>query len=151
MAQLVCTYGDDESKIFALREGVNRIGRGPDATVRLIDKACSRVHAELVRKGDYLAIEDRGSRHGTFVNGRRAVHRTKLRPGDRIDVGQTVLKVVEGETTTPERAAADLPPAASQTGTQELSEALLRAAQRAPRIRLIDRLFGRHDDDPKAD
>lgn len=151
MARLVCTYGTDEGKAFSLREGVNRIGRGPDAAIRLIDKACSRDHAELVLKANYMAIEDRGSRHGTFVNGRRAVHRVRLQPGDRIDVGHTVLKVAEGEAGIPEKAGAEQAAAAVQSGTQELSESLLAARPREPRVRLVDRLFGGSPDSQGRD
>ena len=157
MAQLVCTYGNDETRIYSLKEGVNRIGRAPDAAIRLNDKSCSRNHAEIFRKGDYISIEDRGSRHGTFVNGRRANHRTKLQSGDRIDLGHTVLKLVEGETETTDRSPADLPAAGSQTSTQELSEQLLAAGvqlrirSRQPRVNLFRRLFGEHGSKDKQD
>jgi pSer/pThr/pTyr-binding forkhead associated (FHA) protein len=151
MARLVCTYGSDETKVFSLKEGVNRVGRGPDAQIRLNDKACSRSHAEVFRKGDYVSLEDRGSRHGTFVNGRRVAHRVKLHVGDRLDIGHTVLKLAEGESETPDRATADLPTASGQTSTQELSEQLLAAARdlrernRKPRISLLQRLFHGQD------
>jgi pSer/pThr/pTyr-binding forkhead associated (FHA) protein len=157
MAQLVCTCGNDEGRIFSLKEGANRIGRAPDAAVRLNDKSCSRNHAEVFRKGDYISIEDRGSRHGIFINGRRATHRLKLQLGDRIDLGHTVLALVEGEAQVSSRGTADLPSAASQTSTQELSEQLLAAGMelrirsRQPRISLLRRLFGDKGSNEKPD
>jgi pSer/pThr/pTyr-binding forkhead associated (FHA) protein len=52
----------------------------------------SGLHAELQAGGAELAIVDDGlSRNGTYVDGRRVNGRRRLRDGDRIRVGQTVI------------------------------------------------------------
>jgi len=148
MARLVCTHGNNAEELFGLKEGVNRIGRSPDANIKIFDKACSRAHAEIFRRSDYVSIEDLGSRHGTFVNGKRIAHRIRLHVGDRIDIGHTVLKMTEGEGTQVEKV---LPPEvpSAQVNTQEISDRLLAAEldlvkmrQQRTKVNLFRRLFG---------
>jgi pSer/pThr/pTyr-binding forkhead associated (FHA) protein len=69
------------------------IGRHPDADVPLPwDREVSRAHALLERLGDQWTVVDEGlSRNGTFVNGTRVTGRHRLRNGDRLCVGATVL------------------------------------------------------------
>jgi FHA domain len=56
------------------------------------DGEVSGVHALLQYIGGELAIVDDGlSTNGTFVNGRRISGRQRLRDGDRVRVGRTVL------------------------------------------------------------
>jgi hypothetical protein len=56
------------------------------------DGQVSGVHALLQCVGGELAIVDDGlSTNGTFVNGRRISGRQRLRDGDRVRVGRTVL------------------------------------------------------------
>ena len=147
MARLVCTHGNNAQEVFAIKEGVNRVGRTSDAAIKIHDKACSRAHAEIFRKADYVSIEDLGSRHGTFVNGKRISHRVRLQVGDRVDIGHTVLKLAEGESATIEKALPEVP--SGQVNTQEISERLLAAEldmaklrQQHPKVNLFRRLFG---------
>lgn len=69
------------------------IGRHADADVALPwDREVSRAHALLERVGEQWTVVDEGmSRNGTFVNGARVTGRHRLRNGDRICVGATVL------------------------------------------------------------
>ncbi len=69
------------------------IGRRPTSDVALPwDGEVSRVHAELVRMGSYWIVCDEGVSHnGTFVNGDRVRGRRRLRGGDVISVGDTLL------------------------------------------------------------
>src|SRR3954464_3386749 len=56
------------------------------------DSQVSRLHAELVRMGDDWVVCDEGISHnGTFVNGERVRGRRRLRDGDAISVGDTVI------------------------------------------------------------
>jgi pSer/pThr/pTyr-binding forkhead associated (FHA) protein len=71
----------------ALAGGPLRLGRAADNDVVIRDPTVSRHHAELL--GDPVhgfEILDRGSRNGTFVNGRR-VELAQVRPSDRIGIG----------------------------------------------------------------
>jgi pSer/pThr/pTyr-binding forkhead associated (FHA) protein len=56
------------------------------------DSEVSGLHAELQGLGGEWTIVDDGlSRNGTYVNGQRVSGRRRLRDGDRIRVGRTVL------------------------------------------------------------
>jgi hypothetical protein len=71
------------------------VGRGGGCGVVLgDDHFVSTVHARLFRRGDDLFVEDLGSRNGTFVNGQVVQAPTRLRRGDRVQIGQTVAEVV---------------------------------------------------------
>src|SRR5215471_6785040 len=62
------------------------IGRQPENHLIVRDSRVSRSHARiLVENGRYL-IEDCGSRHGTFLNGKR-IKREALSNSDKIDFG----------------------------------------------------------------
>jgi FHA domain len=82
-------------ELFAL-DGSERpftIGRreGMDLVIGW-DPEVSGLHAELQTVGGEVIVRDDGlSTNGTFVNGRRVRGRERLRGGDRIRVGQTVL------------------------------------------------------------
>jgi hypothetical protein len=68
------------------------IGRWPDLTVVIDDRAVSRIHAWVgVSDGRYY-IADAGSRTGTFVNGEPLQKRHILADGDQIRIGPAVLK-----------------------------------------------------------
>ena len=63
------------------------IGRQAGNHVIIRDSRVSREQARIVAEnGDYV-IEDCGSRHGTYVNGRRVERRQALRDSDTIDFG----------------------------------------------------------------
>lgn len=66
------------------------IGRATTAGLQLDDPGVSRQHAEVRREGDDVMLVDLGSTNGSAVNG-RVVERVRLTPGDRIELGHTVL------------------------------------------------------------
>jgi pSer/pThr/pTyr-binding forkhead associated (FHA) protein len=70
-----------------------RIGRGEGADVVLgFDSEVSRLHAEIERAGgEFLVIDDGLSSNGTYVNGSRVAGRRRLRNGDVVRVGETLL------------------------------------------------------------
>jgi pSer/pThr/pTyr-binding forkhead associated (FHA) protein len=69
------------------------IGRAPEADIALPwDREVSRAHALLERLGDQWTVVDEGlSRNGTWVDGQRVTGRHRLRNGERVCVGTTVL------------------------------------------------------------
>src|SRR2546421_6342320 len=87
--------GEDEQQIVALAPDRGRltVGRDPANDVPLAwDHEISRAHAELELVAGQWAIADDGlSRNGTFVNGNPVVGRRRLRDGDCVRVGRTVL------------------------------------------------------------
>jgi pSer/pThr/pTyr-binding forkhead associated (FHA) protein len=72
------------------------IGRRPGNEIALPwDEEVSRVHAALERVGDdWLVVDDGLSRNGTWIGGERVAGRRRLRDGDVIRVGATVLAFV---------------------------------------------------------
>lgn len=68
------------------------IGRAASCTLTLDDTYVSQLHASIVwRDRQYLA-EDTGSTNGTYVNRERLITPVVLRPGDRLQIGSTVLE-----------------------------------------------------------
>lgn len=69
------------------------IGRRPENDVVLEwDTEVSRVHAEIERVGGQWTLLDDGlSRNGSFVNGVRASGRQRLRDGDELTIGETLI------------------------------------------------------------
>jgi hypothetical protein len=75
-------------------DGDATIGRGGGCAVALaFDTFVSQVHARAIDRDGTLWVEDAGSTNGTLVNGKRIAETTKLRKGDRVQVGETVLEV----------------------------------------------------------
>lgn len=90
---------DGSQRLLTLREGRERVtvGRGDGCDLRLeLDGEVSRLHAELQRLGDDWIISDDGlSRNGSFVNGERVMGRRRLRDGDAVRCGVTILRFHE--------------------------------------------------------
>lgn len=76
-----------------LAQGVNLLGRDPDATVLVNDVSVSRRHARVSVRESIAVIEDLQSHNGTFLNGRRIDAETELRDGDLIGLGPITLAV----------------------------------------------------------
>jgi len=75
------------ARSIQLREGINLIGRAPEATVRVDSIWVSRHHAQILVATTAATIEDLGSRNGTFVNGRPLDRPQRLVLGDSIFLG----------------------------------------------------------------
>jgi Protein of unknown function (DUF3662)/FHA domain len=67
------------------------IGRSRSCDVALDDANVSRRHAEVRPRGGGWFVADLGSTNGVAVNGARIEQAHVLRPGDRIELGTTVL------------------------------------------------------------
>jgi DNA-binding winged helix-turn-helix (wHTH) protein len=76
------------ARVLSLRVGDNVIGRSATASVRLDADGVSRRHAIIhIASDDSAAIEDLGSKNGTFVRGQRVTSRCTLLSGDEIRFG----------------------------------------------------------------
>lgn len=84
--------GPDTGKRFPLASGSIFIGRQSECDLPLDDIKVSRRHAALAARDGFFYLDDLGSTNGTYVNGRR-VGRTKIVPGDRITLGNSVLEL----------------------------------------------------------
>lgn len=64
------------------------LGRAVGNDVVLVDDRVSRRHATIHTQGEReFWLVDLGSRNGTYLNGRRVSHPTRLRDGDRVQIG----------------------------------------------------------------
>ena len=69
-------------------------GRGTGCDLVVRDTTVSREHAAFVLRGDVWWVLDLGSTNGTRVNGLRAAEHPVV-PGDRIELGDVVVELVE--------------------------------------------------------
>jgi pSer/pThr/pTyr-binding forkhead associated (FHA) protein len=69
------------------------IGRAPGCAVVVTDTFASQLHARIFERDGVWYVEDLGSRNGTWVNRTQVHGPTKLEPGDRVKVGDTVLEM----------------------------------------------------------
>lgn len=90
--QLVAIEGTLAGEVFALDDQAT-LGRSDENTIQLDDELASRRHARIGSQGDAWIMEDLGSRNGTFVNRERIGQAVPLKPGDQIQIGNTLFKV----------------------------------------------------------
>src|SRR5579862_9321236 len=76
------------------------VGRSSDLDMVLVEDMVSRKHARIAMQNDQIWIEDLGSTNGTFVNGEK-IKRARLKEGDRVLIGTSILKVIAGDATSP--------------------------------------------------
>jgi phosphoserine phosphatase RsbU/P len=86
-----------------ITKDVTTMGRRTGSDVVISVNGVSRDHAEIVRDGERYILRDRGSKFGTFVNGKRVTEH-ELRPGDAIRLGdagapQAVFAIIDDEAT----------------------------------------------------
>ena len=119
---------------FILDRPVTTIGRASMNDLPIADKMLSRQHARILKDGNGgLAIEDLGSRNGTYLNGERLVSIQPLKSGDRITVGAVTLKV-ESESTTRVRIEAGGEDALDNTILKASAELLRKPTETDPRL-----------------
>jgi pSer/pThr/pTyr-binding forkhead associated (FHA) protein len=92
---LVFREPDESHRIVPLEDDRKRVtfGRRSSADISLgWDEEVSRVHAELACVGDAWTLADDGlSMNGSFVNGQPVRGQRRLRDGDAIRLGSTVI------------------------------------------------------------
>jgi signal transduction histidine kinase len=140
---LLVVQGNEQGKRVELRGAALALGRDPANALRLSDVEVSRRHAELRPGGPgRYRVVDLGSANGTFLNG-EPVDEAPLGPGDRIQVGQTVLLYSESNREADELTArVELYPVAA--GGPERS-AIVRTASREEGSRLLSDPSGASD------
>ena len=69
------------------------IGRGNGCAVHVDDTFASQLHARVFRRDGTVFVEDLGSTNGTFLNRKKVHGPVPMHPGDRLQVGHTVLEV----------------------------------------------------------
>jgi pSer/pThr/pTyr-binding forkhead associated (FHA) protein len=83
------------AQIFPLGEEVT-IGRAPGCSVPLADDTyVSQLHARIYVRDGKPFVEDLGSTNGTFLNRDRLSKTMPLHRGDKLQIGRTVLEIVQ--------------------------------------------------------
>jgi len=90
---LVADSGLNVGSVYPLAENRQVIGRRLDATIPIDDAKASRDHALVDFRNGFFYLVDLGSTNGTYVNGRRVQHATRLSLGDHLRIGNSVFKV----------------------------------------------------------
>lgn len=91
---LVVRSGVDAGARLVLDGGRVTAGRGTGCDLVIRDTTVSREHAAFVMRADSWWVLDLGSTNGTRVNGLRAAEHPVV-PGDRIELGDVVVELVE--------------------------------------------------------
>jgi DNA-binding NtrC family response regulator len=101
--------GPDAGASLVLRSSEPRalLGQSPVCALRLSDREVSRRHASLEVTGDALRLTDLGSTNGTFVD-RLAIDGARLRGGELVRVGASVLRIERGERLPPASVSLDV-------------------------------------------
>ena len=94
---LVVEFGSGSGKAHPLGQSV-RLGRDPTHKIPLEDVNASRNHARIEYSPDFgmHVVTDTGSRNGTYVNEEKVTAPRALEPGDRIRIGETVMRYAAG-------------------------------------------------------
>ncbi len=98
-ASLIVLKGEEIGRDFRLRKSSMVIGRSASADICLPDDEASREHARISYEATgknqdiTFTLTDMGSTNRTFVNS-RPVESVQLRDGDKIQIGDSILKFV---------------------------------------------------------
>ena len=95
-AKLILLSGRLSGQTFPLGPEIFSIGRQTGNALQVPDPAASRQHCRIEPVEGGFLVRDLGSRQGTFVNG-RPVREHRLREGDLVAVGETLLLFQTGE------------------------------------------------------
>ncbi len=92
-AALLVIYGDNIGRSFFIDRDELIIGRSETADIHLDQDSVSRNHARITMLDGVVTVQDLDSTNGTYVNG-RPVSASELADGDRVHVGETILKYI---------------------------------------------------------
>ncbi len=94
------TTGSGPPAEFPLDADEVLIGRAPTSRIVLNDAKVSRQHARLVRRDDAWWVEDLGARNRTLLNGAPLQQAERLHAGDRLEIGDALLRLIDDGATT---------------------------------------------------
>lgn len=106
VALLEVERGTLPERLYFLKPRSYTVGRARHNDLCLSESSISKVHARILYEDGAFAIEDQGSLHGVYVNAQVIRHRSPLRPGSRLQLGNVTLKfsALDGERSTDPRA-----------------------------------------------
>lgn len=92
-AYLIVISGNEMGRRLSLGSSSIEAGRAMGCDFSIAHESVSRRHARIFWTGTAYRVRDLGSTNGTFVND-EPVRERELQEGDRIRIGETVLKLV---------------------------------------------------------
>jgi diguanylate cyclase (GGDEF)-like protein len=95
-ACIVVIYGPEIGRRVSLGSAPFDVGRSSKNDLFIDQESISRHHARITFDGASYAINDMNSTNGTFVNDQQ-VSESRLRDGDQIQIGRSILKFMTGE------------------------------------------------------
>jgi pSer/pThr/pTyr-binding forkhead associated (FHA) protein len=95
--KLVLLSADIKPNEFNLTRLPAKIGRGKEATLRLIHPQVSRLHCELFEEEGELHVRDLASLNGTFVDEQRVIDFVAMPSGSRLMIGSVEFQVLCGD------------------------------------------------------
>src|SRR5579863_53155 len=92
--------GNQPVRLDTIKQNIAKVGNDTRIHLRVDDELASRMHAviEVASPADITLI-DLGNEPGTLVNGQR-VNKCKVRPGDQIQIGSTLIVLENAEPAT---------------------------------------------------
>jgi pSer/pThr/pTyr-binding forkhead associated (FHA) protein len=124
--------GVDKGRVFRDLTVPVTLGREEGNALRLNDERISRYHAKVQAEDGDIILTDLDSTNGTRVNG-ATVQIRRLRPGDQVSIGRTMLLFGTMEEIEARRQSANGAPAA-QGGAQTIRADELAAASASGRV-----------------
>jgi len=94
--ELVVVDGPSRGATASITTGLARVGAAPGNDLTIADPTVSRVHCEVVQRGDNLVLRDLGSTNGTWVEGVR-LRDGDVPPGAIVRVGSSAFRVDVGD------------------------------------------------------
>lgn len=95
--QLRVVAGSLTGELFAVGEQALVIGRAETCQIQVQDPGVSREHAEVLLRNSTVWVQDRGSRNGVFVNGKRIARPKTMGVGDKLVVGEHTFVLELGD------------------------------------------------------
>ena len=91
-ALVVIEPPDQAGSVFRLDSELT-MGRAASCSVTLDDTYVSQMHAKLTSGDTGVVLTDLGSTNGTYLNRQRVTAPVSVQPGDRIQIGSTLLEL----------------------------------------------------------
>jgi diguanylate cyclase (GGDEF)-like protein len=94
---LIVIYGQDMGRRVRVSAEPLIIGRSPQSDIQIDQESVSRNHCRIRFTGSEFLVGDLGSTNGTYVNDDLVQNEGRLRHGDQLKVGRTILKFIIGD------------------------------------------------------
>jgi diguanylate cyclase (GGDEF)-like protein len=94
---LVIIYGQEMGRRVRVTTEPLIIGRSPKCEIQVDQESVSRNHCRIRFEDGEFLVRDMGSTNGTYVNDNLVEGDGRLRHGDQLKVGRTILKFILGD------------------------------------------------------